>query len=64
MTPSTEAEWCVISDAFRQQWNFHYILRDIDGKHVAIQKPPHASSDFYNYKKFHAIIIMVVVDVS
>ena len=49
-------------NAFRQQWNFHHVLGAIDGKHVAFQKSPHAGSDFYNYKKFHSIIIMAVVN--
>ena len=62
MTPSTEAQWLAIADACCQGWNFHHVLRTIDGKHVAIQKPLHAGSDFYNYKKCHSIIIMAVLD--
>ena len=55
MTPSTEAQWRAVADALH-----HHVPRAIGGKHVAIQKPPHAGSDFYN--KFHSIIIMAVVD--
>ena len=62
MTPNTEVQWRNVAEAFRQQWNFHHVLVAIDGKHIAIQKPPHAGSDFYNCKKFHSIIIMAVVD--
>ena len=64
MTPNTEAHWYVVANACHQQWNFYHVLGAIDGKLVAIQKPPHAGSDFYNYKKFHSIIIMAVVDVN
>ena len=62
VTPSTEVQWRAIADAFRLRWNCHHALGAIDGKHVAIQKPPHAGSEFYNYKKFHSIIILAVVD--
>ena len=62
VTPSTEDQWRAVANAFRQQWNFHNVVGAIDGKHLeAIQKPPHAGSDFYNYKKFNFITIMAVV---
>ena len=57
MTPNTDGQWC----AFHQRWNFHHVGA-FDGKHIAIQKPSNAGSDIYNYKKFHSIIIMAVVD--
>ena len=62
VTPRAEAEWRAVADTFKRRWNFDHTLGAIDGKHVAIQKPPHAGSEFYNYKKFHSIIIMAVVD--
>ena len=34
----------------------------IDGKHVIVQCPPRGGSMFFNYKKFHSIVLMPVVD--
>ena len=34
---------------FYKTWNFHNTIGARDGKHVAIRKPAHASSMFYNY---------------
>ena len=61
-TPQNKAEWCAVADEFQRRWNFHHTLGSIDGKHVPIQKPPHAGSDYWNYKKFNSIIILGVVD--
>ena len=61
VTPSTEAQWHAIANAFCQRWKFHHVLGAIDGKHVGIQKPPHVSSGFYE-NKFHSIIIVAVID--
>ena len=47
---------------FSKKWNFHNTLGDIDGKHVAIRCPPKAGSTYYNYKQFHSIILMALVD--
>ena len=46
VTPNTEVQWFSIVEAFHKRWNFHYGLGDIDGKHVATQKPSNAGSDF------------------
>ena len=61
-TPQNKAEWHAVADEFQRRWNFRHTLGSIDGKHVPIQKPPHAGSDYWNYKKFNSIIILAVVD--
>ena len=60
--PRTPEEWKVISDGFSRRWNYHNCCGAIDGKHIAIQKPANAGSQFFNYKKFHSIILMAVSD--
>ena len=57
-----QQEWREISTVFSKKWNFHNTLGAIDGKHVAIRCPPNAGPTYYNYKQFHSIILMALVD--
>ena len=59
-TPSSEQEWLEISKKFETRWNYPHALGAIDGKHVTIRKPSHASSYYYNYKHTHSIILLVI----
>ena len=34
----------------------------MDGKHIALQVPANSGSTYYNYKLFHSIILMAMVD--
>lgn len=61
-SPTTEAQWRHIAQQFSTRWNFHHCLGALDGKHIAIQCPKNAGSEYWNYKKFHSIILMALVD--
>jgi hypothetical protein len=60
--PTTEAEWRQVADLFERRWNFSHVLGALDGKHVAMRKPKRGGSLFYNYKGFHSIVLMALVD--
>lgn len=60
--PSTPEEWTAISDEFGNLHQFWNTLGAIDGKHVAIIKPPQSGSTYYNYKGFFSIVLLAVVN--
>ncbi len=61
-TPTTEDEWKAVATQFSEKWQFHHCLGALDGKHIALQCPSGGGSLFYNYKGFHSIILMALMD--
>lgn len=59
--PSTPEQWKEVADGFSQRWNFHHCIGAIDGKHVEIVKPG-KTQDYFNYKSFHSIVMLAIVD--
>uniref|UniRef100_A0A1B0GMF1 Uncharacterized protein n=1 Tax=Phlebotomus papatasi TaxID=29031 RepID=A0A1B0GMF1_PHLPP len=60
--PQSEEEWKEKAQEFMALWNFPHCLGAMDGKHVAIRPPPGSGSLYYNYKKFHSLVLMAIVD--
>ncbi len=62
ITPTTPDDWMVIPNTNSHKWQYHHCLGAMNGKHVAIRKPMNAGSYYYNYKNFHSIVLMALVD--
>ena len=60
--PTTTQQWRDIAKKFSDRWNFHHCLGALDGKHIAIKCPNNGGSLYHNYKSFHSIILMALVD--
>ena len=60
--PRSPEEWKKVAEDFSKRWQYHNCCGALDGTHIPIQKPSHGGSLYYNYKKFHSIVLMAVAD--
>ena len=49
-------------DGFLAKAGYPMCLGALDGTHFSVKHPIGLESDYYNYKKFHSIIILAVVN--
>ena len=62
MSEPNEEIWRASEKVYKEKWNFPHCVAAIDGKHVRIKAPPHRGSDFFNYKKYHSVVLLALVD--
>lgn len=62
MPDPNEKIWRASEKVFKEKWNFPHCVAAIDGKHVRIKAPAHKGSEFFNYKKYHSVVLLALVD--
>ena len=60
--PDSTAEWRNIAKKYEKYWNFPNCVGAINGRHVTIQCPAGGGSTYFNYKKFHNIVLLALVN--
>ena len=60
--PTDLDDWKKKEAVFRTKWNVPHALGALDGKHIAIRRPRGGGSEFFNYKGFHSIVMLALVD--
>lgn len=59
---SSTCQWLKLSDEFECKWLFPHAVGAIGGKHISIRAPPHAGSEYFNYKKYFSIVLLGIAD--
>ncbi|XP_041349545.1 protein ALP1-like [Gigantopelta aegis] len=60
--PTDPDAWRSASELFNTRWQFPHAVGALDGKHVAIKKKKKGESMYFNYKRYHSIVLMALVD--
>lgn len=60
--PRTSDEWEQVASDFNNNWNFPMCLGAIDGKRFLVRKSKNTGSEYSDYKGYHSIIILALVD--
>lgn len=60
--PTTSSEIQETFNSFFTQYGYPMCVGAVDGTHIAIKPPKGAESDYYNYKKYHSILMLAAVN--
>lgn len=61
-TPNTAEEWRRIAKEFEDCWGFPNCVGAMDGKHIGFRPLRKDAVLYYNYKGFHSIVLLALVD--
>ena len=60
--PTTPEDWLEVESVFHWRWNIPHALGALAGKHFPIRYPRHGGILYHNYKGFHSIVLLALVD--
>jgi hypothetical protein len=62
MPSPTQEIFQEIAKDFNIRWNFPNCIGSTDGEHIRIKCPLNSGSQYFNYKRYHSIVLQAVVD--
>lgn len=57
-----DEKWKQSEMGYREIWIFLNCVSSIDGKHISIKCPPNSRSDYFCYKQFFFIVLLIIMD--
>ena len=60
--PTSPEDWLEVESVFRRRWNIPHVLGALDGKHIPTRCPQWGGSLYHNYKGFHWIVLLALVE--
>ena len=60
--PTLANAWRHIANKFYDEWSLLHVIGAYDGRHITIDCPHNASSDYFNYKRFPFTNLMAMSD--
>lgn len=60
--PESLEEKKAIAESFMTRWQFPNTYGSLDGTHIPIAAPDDFPDDYWNYKSYHSIVLMALVD--